>query len=123
IVVVAVSVMIWLGARKSYTRDARDRVTALFAEMRTAHKADMSKAIKLWAGRGAVDMRELSSMSDGFDRWRTSNNLYHEVAIANVTESTMMSADPPAARVTVFLNGVQKTLRVPKGMAMEWIAN
>ncbi|HXH38917.1 MAG TPA: hypothetical protein VNN08_09840 [Thermoanaerobaculia bacterium] len=123
VVFVAVAGLLFWMLPKSYDKLAADRVGLILIEMKEGKNPDLSRAIRLWGKAPySMDSQELSSASDGFDKWRQKKGLYNEpftnfaVTSSKVVEGTKV----PTAIVTFTIEKTEYKVRVTRGIPIAW---
>jgi hypothetical protein len=109
------------------TAEAETRVLHVLASMQKAGDTtslDLQEGVCRWYNgkRYIGDAMEMEAALDGFDRWRRARNVYNRrIASYEITGSEVVpDSDPPAAVVTVTIEGKSHQILVPEDRPMSW---
>ncbi len=103
-------------------REAQNRVTLMMTGWQ-ATGGDMEEAVCRWYnGTRRLQLDHLKHAQVTFDDWRREKSLYKKIGTWAITDIKKESgSDPPAAIVSVDIDGQGYRMRVPHEQPIEWV--
>ncbi len=100
--------------------DAHNRVTMM---MDGLDRGDTEEAVCRWYnGTRQLQLDHLKHAQDRFDDWRRAESMYREIDSWAITDVTQESgSNPPAAIVSIDIDGQSYKMRVPSEKPIEWV--
>ncbi len=107
--------------------DAHNRVTMMMTGWQsggTTSGGDIEEAVCRWYnGARQLQLDHLKVARDKFDEWRREKSLYKRIESWTINDVTKESgSDPPAAIVSIDIDGQSYKMRVPKEKPIEWVS-
>jgi hypothetical protein len=119
----ASSVAAALGCNVLKRDEARTRAENILNGMKHGYlDGEWQTAVCMWYD-GVVslaDQRELEEATDGFERWLRDAGIQTPIAGYEIVEVTISKGTPPAALVSVRIDGAPHRMRIVKHETVSW---